>query len=80
MEGWWPLKTTARDKCREWLGEFGGTLGARITLLDDGTSEALALRRVCQTSDHVMFDRVAYFDDDVKNELVWTHGWTAAVR
>lgn len=42
MHGWWDDETTARDKFRRWVGEYGSMPGARITLVDEVTGETLA--------------------------------------
>lgn len=38
--GWWDSEPAARDKCTEWIGDWGQP-GARITLTDEETGETL---------------------------------------
>ncbi|MCL7429791.1 hypothetical protein [Streptomyces sp. YS415] len=39
-QGWWDSEATARDKLKEWVGEWGRP-GACITLTDEQTGETL---------------------------------------
>lgn len=41
MTGWWASEATARSKFRDWIGEHGGRVGARITLVDEEAGETL---------------------------------------
>jgi hypothetical protein len=39
-QGWWDSEATARDKFKQWVGEWGRP-GARLTLADELTGETL---------------------------------------
>ncbi|CAL9363953.1 hypothetical protein [Streptomyces sp. enrichment culture] len=41
LQGWWGSEATARRKFASWIGEHGSRPGARVTLVDEGTGEAL---------------------------------------
>ncbi|MFB7461322.1 hypothetical protein [Streptomyces sp. NPDC056188] len=41
MHGWWSSETTARGKLLDWVGEYGSSPGARITLTDADTDTVL---------------------------------------
>ncbi|UOB09100.1 hypothetical protein MQE23_08545 [Streptomyces sp. HP-A2021] len=40
MHGWWGRETVARDRFRDWVGDWGRS-GARITLVDEDTGTVL---------------------------------------
>ncbi|WP_109030193.1 hypothetical protein [Streptomyces rubrogriseus] len=41
LQGWWDDEMVARGKYTSWIGEHGSRLGARVTLVDEGTGETL---------------------------------------
>ncbi|GGT86046.1 hypothetical protein [Streptomyces coeruleorubidus] len=40
MQGWWGTEAVARDRFRDWVGDWGRP-GARITLVDEETGSVL---------------------------------------
>ena len=42
MHGWWTDRATADRKFRSWIGDYGSTNGARITLTDETDGQQLA--------------------------------------
>jgi hypothetical protein len=42
MHGWWGSQATADRKFRSWIGDYGSTAGARITLTDEHDGRQLA--------------------------------------
>ncbi|MEU9333164.1 hypothetical protein AB0D49_08360 [Streptomyces sp. NPDC048290] len=39
--GWWDSEATARRKAIDWIGEYGGRPGVKITLVDETTGALL---------------------------------------
>lgn len=35
ITGWWDREDVARGKFRDWVGQYGGLPGARVTLVDE---------------------------------------------
>lgn len=42
MHGWWGNRATADRKFSSWIGDYGSTDGARITLTDETDGQQLA--------------------------------------
>jgi hypothetical protein len=42
MHGWWQSRDTADRKYLSWIGDYGSTDGARITLTDEHDGRQLA--------------------------------------
>jgi hypothetical protein len=42
MHGWWTSRNTADRKYLSWIGDYGSTAGARITLTDETDGQELA--------------------------------------
>ncbi|MEV5880621.1 hypothetical protein AB0L75_41910 [Streptomyces sp. NPDC052101] len=42
QHGWWGREAVARDKFRDLVGQYGGSMpGARVTLTDEDTGDVL---------------------------------------